>query len=441
MDQAATSLFTSAIVPQDVSERLGDSLHTITEAKDESLPHTVLFYLTFVNTLNFLHRYLLPALLPLIMAELALSKEAGGWIVAAFTVGYVFFAPLFGYLGDRLSRTKLMFLGVLLWNLAVIGQGVWGTLVGLLFMRFMLGVGEASFGPLAPSYLQSRLHGAKAISTALAILFCAIPVGAALGYVVAGRLVSAGVPWRSIFLFAGIPGVIASLGMWWCAEGSPPIRSGESGAWGRNLQQLYNVPLLRYAILGYILNAFALNGVAAWISQYGTEVGFTLEEINNAFGLILVGTGFVGTLAGGKVGSYLAGRAELHGDDPCRMMLSYVGWSSLIAVPFMAYGFVAHDQRMFLACSAVAQLLAFAGTGPLNSVLVLTCPPHLVAYTQGVTILMINLFGAALAPPLIGRVGDSYTLGSALQLAPFALALSGLVWCLGAHRCKGKVRP
>jgi len=60
---------------------------------------------------------------------------------------YFLFAPLFGWLADRVSRWKIIGVGVILWSLAS-GASGWASTFELLFLtRCAVGLGEAAYGP------------------------------------------------------------------------------------------------------------------------------------------------------------------------------------------------------------------------------------------------------------------------------------------------------
>ena len=71
--------------------------------------------LTGLNLLDYLDRQLLAAVLPALQAELKFSDEQAGSLATAFMLGYFLTAPIFGYLGDRLSRRALIAAGVFEW--------------------------------------------------------------------------------------------------------------------------------------------------------------------------------------------------------------------------------------------------------------------------------------------------------------------------------------
>lgn len=386
-----------------------------------------LLLLTGINLLNYLDRYLLAALLPSVQEELALSHEAGGTLVSAFVIGYFIFSPIFGYLGDRVSRPVLMAVGVMLWSLATASTSQVSTFGLLMATRILVGVGEASFATIAPGYIKDRASSPEQLNLMLSVFYTAIPVGAALAYALCGILITS-TPWRSIFLIAGIPGIVLALLLLAQREhrGStsteiPPLLPG--------LRRIWADSNLRFAIGGYALQAFALNGVAAWIISLGKLRGFGYEHTNTVFGIILVVTGLLGTLLGGKLSTILLKNSP----DTIRTLFRFTAYSSVIGIPSLMLCFHAKSQGVFFASCAVAELMIFAGTAPLNSLIVLAAPPSLVTLTQGVTIATINLCGAFLAPLLVGRVADTISLPLGLQLCTIALGGAVVLWILGGR--------
>jgi len=384
----------------------------------------MLFFFTILNLLNYLDRYLLAALLPVISAELSLNNRQGGLLVSGFVVGYVLCSPLFGYLGDRWKRPPIMALGVLVWSIATAFSGLTSTFIGLFLARVCVGIGEGSFATLAPTYLKDHAKDPIDLNRRLSVFFVAIPVGSALGYALAGGVTSL-LSWHYVFFIGAIPGLLlAPLLLRYKDENRT---NQENYQLKPALVEIFKVPALRSAIGGYILQAFALNGIAAFITKLGVQRGFTLESISMIFGLILVVTGLLGTFVGGKLSSRFADQSK----DPITSFFRFLGLTSLAGTPFLFLAFYYEDPYIFLGCAAIAELLIFAGTAPVNSIIVLSAPRHLVGLTQGVTITSLNLFGALVGPILIGWIADLSSLAVGLQLATIALFFAAVVWIRG----------
>lgn len=380
----------------------------------------MLLLLTTVNLLNYLDRWLLAALLPLIERSFGLSHFQSGVLSSAFVVGYCLFSPLFGYLGDRLSRPRLMALGVLVWSVATLLAGAATGFTMLLIARVLVGAGEASFGTVAPGFIRDQAGNFQAVNRSLSVFFAAIPVGAALGYVLGG-VIGGQYSWGAAFLCGGIPGLLLTLFVLRLQDSSTPSPAEPSNS----LHQVLRERLLVIAIVGYTFQTFALAGIASFVSTYGVSIGFAVDEIGTAFGLILVVTGLFGTYGGGRLCEKLTAGTR----DPRAGALRYTALSTMLAAPFVAIAFSTSDRSVFLGCCFLAELLVFAGTAPLNTVIVQSAPPGLVTFTQGITILSINLLGYLPSPMLIGVVADqSGSLGFGMQLATIALLLAGIVW-------------
>ncbi len=392
------------------------------------MPRATILFFTLVNILNYLDRYLVAAVLPLLMVDLHLNNEEAGRLTSAFVFGYFAFSPIFGSLGDRYSRPKLMAIGIGLWSVATIATGFTSTILSFIAVRIFVGIGEASFTSIAPGYLKDRIQDPVKVNQALALFFSAIPVGSALGYVVGGY-VGHHYGWQNAFLLGGVPGLI--LALFFLRFPDTRVRSTEEtpGNFWQNLRQIARVPILWFAIGGYVLNNFALTGIGAFVAKHGVNLGFALDDINMKFGLILVCTGFIGTMVGGRISSKIAARSQ----DASLSMLKFVGISALLAVPCLAYAFVTDNHWMFLTMCFFGELFVFAGVAPINSIIVLCCPPHLVALTQGVTIFFLNLFGSLAAPWVIGWVADASSLRLALQLTTATMAGSAVVWLWGSR--------
>lgn len=391
------------------------------------MPIQVITFLTVINLLNYLDRYILAAVLPLVSKDLSLSNEQSGRLVAAFVVGYFIFSPIFGYLGDRLKRPALMGVGVLCWSIATIASGLGFSYLSLLFIRVFVGIGEASFATISPGYIKERVADPAKLNWILSIFFAAIPVGAALGYAVAG-LISSKWGWHAVFLIAGIPGLLlAPFFLKLREHRNSPVQL--EGPIAEGLKKILAQPILLFAIIGYALQAFTLNAIAAFITKYGVELNFEAEEISQIFGLILVATGLGGTLVGGKIASSLSSKSS----NPIRTLFYFCVISSLLGAPCLAAAFLTKSKIFFLIFCFFAELVIFASTAPINSIIVLSAPASYITLTQGMTIAAINLVGGLFGPILVGLVADYSSLAVGLQLATVTLVASAVVWWWGAR--------
>ena len=67
-----------------------------------------LFLLTALNLFNFIDRYILPGVQPLVQKEFRVNDAQIGFLTTAFFFTYMLVAPLTGWLGDRYPRKPLI---------------------------------------------------------------------------------------------------------------------------------------------------------------------------------------------------------------------------------------------------------------------------------------------------------------------------------------------
>ena len=106
-----------------------------------------------MNTLNYVDRYAFFAVGSHIQNDLQIDDFWFGWLGSAFMIVYTVVAPFTGWLGDRYNRKLLIFGGVGLWSLATVGAAFSADFYHMFFWRSLLGIGEASYGVIAPALL------------------------------------------------------------------------------------------------------------------------------------------------------------------------------------------------------------------------------------------------------------------------------------------------
>ena len=404
-------------------------------------PRAALAILTFLNLLNYLDRFVLSSLVEsLKKSELHLSDTQLGALATGFILVYMLTSPVFGTLGDRKPRPKLLALGVGIWSFATAAGGLARSFIALFTARASVGIGEAAYGTIAPALLADHFPIEKR-GRIFAVFFSAIPIGAALGYILGG-LVDQHFGWRAAFFLAGAPGLVLAL---LCLGLSDPERGGQDpesavpepvpapGVWASYRHLLGNGSYVR-VVLGYAAYTFALGGPAFWDPAFLERVrGLPRSEATVQFGLIVVVTGFLGTFGGGWLGDWWLKRSK-------GAYLWVSGWATLAAAPAALVAFVAPQKGLYMAGIVVTELLLFASTGPINSAIVNLVRPGERATALALSILGIHLLGDVPSPPLIGVISDATSLGKAFLVIPFAIAIAGVIWLLAARRFEATAR-
>lgn len=385
--------------------------------------------LTGLNVLNYADRYVGAAMLPLILSSLSISDAQGGLLQSAFILSYSFVSPVAGWLGDRWPRLRLAAGGVLVWSVATVFSGLAPTYATLLLARTVIGVGEASYAIVTPSLL-SDLYPPERRARVFAIFYAAIPVGTALGYALGGTIGSA-FGWRTAFFAAGIPGAVLALTLLFLAE----PRRGANDAAGASpatslglrssLRALAARPSYLYNTGAQVLFTFAMGGLATWMpTYYVRERGLALGTASTTFGLLLLISGFAGTIGGGQLTDRLAGR--LRGAQ-----FAISGWGLVLSLLFTAGAVLVPSPAIFWPCTFVTLLLLFLNIGPLNAAMANVLPCDLRARGFALSTMAIHLLGDAASPWLIGVWSDYVGLTIPIVAAGFLLALAGILLLLG----------
>src|SRR4051812_12182180 len=141
-------------------------------------PRWSLALLLSINLVNYIDRYVLASVVPKLKTEL-LSGATNidtkiGFLAQAFLVSYMIASPIFGWLADRSSRWLIVGGGVIAWSLASGASGLAETYLILLVTRMFVGIGEAAYGPVAPTII-SELFPVERRGRVLAWFYLAMP--------------------------------------------------------------------------------------------------------------------------------------------------------------------------------------------------------------------------------------------------------------------------
>ena len=328
-----------------------------------------------VNFLNYIDRYVIAAVLPLIQQEFRLDDERAGYVLSMFVLVYMAASPFTGVMGDRWPRRYLVGSGVLLWSVATIATGFANSYHHLLLARSFIGIGEAGFGAVSPTII-SDLFPKERRGRMLAFFFVAIPVGSALGYILGGA-VGAHHGWRTACFLAGAPGILLGLLAFFMVE---PARGRGDGVVTRGAPfraaprpAAAAQPVLRDDHAGHVRDDVRARRHGELDADFPLRVkGLSLDAANTGFGGLTVGAGLIGTFLGGWLGDRLLRKTY-------ERLSPVSGVGMLLAIPFAYVGFTAARPEVYLPAFFVAEVFVFLNTGPANAVFVNVALPEVRA--------------------------------------------------------------
>ena len=348
-------------------------------------------------------------------------------------------APFVGPFAGKYPGSSSSFWGRSFWSGLALLTAVTHTYTELLVRRTLVGIGEATFVTIAPTFV-ADLFKAKSGGRILGVFYLAIPVGSAAGYLLGGYL-APGHGWRFPFYIAAAPGFLLAIGVLFLKE--PPrgrfdsvkdegIKTAAPEDWGSKIKlyfndlyvHLFRNPAFLTATLGMAAMTFSLGGVQVWIPQFlYSERHFTLEKANLMFGVIIVIDGILAALIGGWLGDYLLPRMK-----SAYYLVSAA--SMLLGVPAMIVALFVEGKWMVPAIGVAAFFLLF-NTAPLNAAVINSVGFHIRAMALAVNIFIIHILGDVPSPTMMGWVADRRSLQMAFVLPVIAMVVSSAILFYG----------
>jgi len=387
-------------------------------------PRTALALLTALNLLNYIDRSVLFAVQESIKAEFHRTDLQIGLLTTVFFIFYMIAAPFMGPLSLRFTRKYVIIAGALIWSVATLLTAITKNFDELLFRHTVVGVGEASFVVLSPTFIADmfpdRMRG-----RVMGIFYLAIPVGTGLGYMI-GSLMEPKYGWRAPFYVGAGPGILLALllllipepelGRYDSADRKTPERD--------TLKGLFRNPAFLTATAGMAMMTFALGGLQVWMPSFLHRVhGYTLGQAGVLFGISTIINGLVASVLGGWISDRLLQRTK-----SAHYLVSAVSLG--LGIPAMCVALFASGKLM-IAGIFLAEFLLLLNTGPLNAAVINSVGPHVRALALSVNIFIFHMFGDVPSSALIGFLSDRYSLQLAFVAPVITVALSSAILFYG----------
>jgi MFS family permease len=388
-------------------------------------PRAALAVLTGLNFVNYVDRSVLFAVQPLIQQEFHRTDAEFGFLTTAFFICYMVTAPLIGPLADRYTRRNIMIAGALVWSAATLLTALTYDFETLLVRHAVVGIGEATFVTIAPSFL-ADLYSEGRRGRVLAIFSVMLGLGTAVGYMMGGYLGHL-YGWRVPFYVAAGPGFLLALALMFIPE--PPRGTKDTLSETRERGTVLGLAgngAFWTASLGMAMITFALGGASVWMPTFLSRTrGIPLDRANLIFGAITGANAIVATLTGGWLGDRLLRRHHAG-----YYLLSAI--SLMVGAPLMLLALYSHGAMLFPAIF-LAEFFLFLNTGPLNAAVVNSVAARIRATALAVNLFTIHLLGDALSPVLIGKISDRSSLQTGLAIVVVAVLLGCAVLFYGAR--------
>lgn len=368
-----------------------------------------------------------------VMRDLHMEKSTAGWLATLTLLASGIGGVLFGFIADRIGRTKALMLSIATYSVCSFASGLATSVAMLAVFRFVLGLGmggEWNTGATLvaetwPTHLRAK---------AIAIVQSSWALGYAAAALVAGLLLRH-TNWRVVFFV----GIVPALVILWIRRSVP-----ESEMWReRQLQpaaqkqsapfsEIFSRRYLRNTLALLFLNFFGMFawwGLFTWLPPY---LSLPVSEGGRGFSVmgttaLLVTLNIFGMFPGYATFGWVA--------DAIGRRLSFIFYTAVAAILVPLY---AHATGT-LAVMLLGIVVAFFGTGFFSGSGIMGAeifPTRVRARALGFTYNGARAL-SSVSPFIIGLVSKSYGLSGAFYLCAVGFGLAAVTATL-LPETKGK---
>jgi FSR family fosmidomycin resistance protein-like MFS transporter len=343
----------------------------------------------------------LPAILPLLIANNGYSYLTAGLLVTAYNVTSSFTQPVVGWLSDKRGLTISVSISLFISAVFVALMGVVQDYYLVMAFAVLAALGHACFHPTALS-LVSRLCSSENRGRITSYFVVGGNLGYAIGPVLAGILVWwLGLPGLVLLIIPALVMVVVLRRL--LPGGMAAVREAHAVP----LHEVADVPSkwpFVILMVASILRAWAVFAAITYLPMFLVSQGYSLVLASTALTMMLL-TGVAGQVAGGHI-SDRVGRKEF-------MVFALAG-----AIPFFYLFFATSGvlQMIALLCFGFCLWSTFAVAVAMSHELL----PGNVGLASGVMLGLAIGFGG-LGVAVNGMIADHYSLTAAIGTIPLPI--------------------
>jgi predicted MFS family arabinose efflux permease len=391
----------SAVAGEDMGTR---------DMKKQTYQYTIAILFALTWGLVLLDRNAIAFLFPILMKEFNLNNAQTGQIVMVTGFGFVLSSLFITSFADKSGLKKIWLVPVIILSGIFSGGTAFATsLTVMLIVRFLTGFADGPIYPLMTSVLKVQGDPPKFASYLGIIQFSigiiAMIVGPSLTIQLALHL-----DWHYAFIFTSLPAVLVGIVIWCVLKESRPAAadagSGDASAAqdaSEGAMKWSDVPRIfayRNCTLSYIANVLVMVGfwgiVSFGTTYWANEGGLTLEQ-----------TGYMSSISG-VIG--LAWAIVIP------IILDRIGRkpsASIFTIYITVSMFIMYVTNGLLAQIAYVLVIGCCGFVSVLFVAIIcqeSVPPAIAATTTAIGMAIGEFFGTAIAPRILGSLGDRYGL-------------------------------
>lgn len=386
-----------------------------------------LLCMCLVYTISIADRYVISTVLEPIRLELHLSDSGVAFLTGvSLSLFYVSFGIPLSLLVDRFNRCRIIAICMAAWSALTVLCGLATSYTQLLLGRIGVGIGEAGGTPAANSIL-SDYFPAERRPMALTVFALGAPIGAFVGYQLAGHIADA-YGWRAVFRALGVPGILFGALIYLTVReprrGALDIVAEDKPSMLETLRFLWKQRAACHVMMGTSVTALWGWGLTWWTPTFLTRCyGLTLGQAGDITGPAHLYGGIVSTVAT----AWLLGRPFMY--DPRRVVIflgSGIAFGTIPSIVIFWTHSLELTRIMFWLFIPFIYFYIGPGFGILNNL----SPPRMRGQFCAIVLLLANVGNLIIAPQLVGFISDFIAAhhvdnGQSLRMALLCLAPTG----------------
>ena len=360
-------------------------------------------------------KLLIGPLTPDIMKEFQITKtQMGTVLTGALIVGTILY-PVWGYLYDRYSRSKLLALASLIW-----GSTTWFSALAQTFPIFRItrastGIDDSSYPGLFS--LIADYFGPNMRGKVYGLLQLTQPLGYLIGMILA-LLLSPTIGWRSVFFITGSLGIFLTIVIFFGVKEMPRGKSepefdelSEIGqykfSWAQ-AREVFKKRTMWFIFLQGFVGVIPWNVIIYWFFTYlAEERGYDQGSILSVMAPVILFLA-ISYFIGGAAGDWLFKKT-----NKGRIIVSSAGVILGALFLFLAIQTPVESKTTFFVLMIFTALfMPLSSPNVIATVYDITMPE--VRSTAQAVEYFIENFGAAFAPLIAGIIADATNLKTAI---------------------------
>ena len=264
--------------------------------------HIILALLFMGWCLSYLDRMAMNVGIVEVAKHFNLSESTMGIVLSSFFAGYAIMQLPGGWLADKFGSRKVIVIAILFWSIFTIFTGMAWSLISMIIIRFMFGLGEGAY-PSASSKAISDVFPKSERTSAQTIMMSSNSLGGVIAPLIATPLL-VWIGWQNLFIAIGILGFLFAAVLWYHLkpenmqiEKSEEVQTAEKASF----KDLLKVPTSWQLSIMWFAVSTVVWGLISWMPPYLVDVrGLELMSMGLLTSIPAL-LGAVGVIVGGQL--------------------------------------------------------------------------------------------------------------------------------------------